>query len=529
MATSSNLRDTLLASLSTLPGTRDLHLHVLVTSPRKHSGLFPFAQPRPRCYLQDVVVLLSEQPTPDAPRIFVCAIEACIYTIPASSCAVLYISKVDTTGQGLAPSPTASLVRAFLEFYADPKTRPFVADHLWIHLFARAQNQYLFPNSSEFEGKRPLSDVKLCAWWKRLYSEVAEKIQSRLKEEAGGKIRLYYLLPGSTETEATYSLKFASSSNTTPPHPSSLPWSYGHPYSQSEIQLPCSVDNSEGCHNLGQFIPSFDDDPKSRFLDEIAYTTDADGIKSPVRKRPRKESDAIGEVEGLVEGKERQHTSDKPKPPGELTKVSPEEFWERMSFRQECIAGILTGFFIMAISCTPSKDVTRSEASPLAPQVGQVSAQMVKRVMTSLLTGVEFSTVERAIRGTGIVEDSIKGLCDGLQSPPDAPNLAASTVIPSSSQLQKSDRLTTPEPESKPQSLAPPQTPPPRLKNGKRVVPDVSPNPFPEPVASLETYNSHIYGSIHIENASLPSKPVAAETVAPKVTILAVRKKKKRA
>ncbi|KAF7982937.1 hypothetical protein HWV62_25234 [Athelia sp. TMB] len=523
MATSSNLRDTLLSALSTLPGTRDFHLHVLVTVPRKHSALFPFAQPRPRCYLQDVVVLLSEQANLDAPRIFVCAIEACLYNIPASSCAVLYISKVDTTGQGIAPSPTTSLVRAFLSFYADPKTSPLVVDHLWIHLFARAQNQYLFPNSSEFERKRPLSDVKLCAWWKRIYSEVADEIRSHLKEKTDSKIRLYYLLPGSTETEATHSLKFASSSSAAPPQSSSLSWIYGHPYSQSDIHLPCSTGNFEVHHNLGQFIPSFDDDPKSRFLDEIAYTTDADGIKSPVRKRPRKESDVMGEAET----RESKHVGEKEKPPGELTKVSPDEFWERMSFRQECIAGVLTGFFIMGISCPSTKDASRSEASPLAPQPGQVSAQMTKRVMTSLLTGVEFSTVERAIRGTGIVEDSIKGLCDGLKAIPDAPKVSVSTPIPVNPQVLNAGRPTTPEPESKPKTLAPPQTPPPRTKNGKWVVPDISPNPFPEPITSLETYNSHIYASIHVENAPLPSKPVVTESAAPSVTVLAVRKKKR--
>ena len=60
-----------------------------------------------------------------------------------------------------------------MTFYADPKTRPIPVDTLWLQLFARAQGQYLFPNSSEYEGKKPLTDVKLCSWWKRMFSEVA--------------------------------------------------------------------------------------------------------------------------------------------------------------------------------------------------------------------------------------------------------------------------------------------------------------------------------------------------------------------
>jgi regulator of Ty1 transposition protein 109 len=77
--------------------------------------------------------------------------------------------------------------------------------------------------------------------------------------------------------------------------------------------------------------------------------------------------------------------------------------------------------------------------------------------------------------------------------------------------------------------LAPPQTPPPRMKNGKLVLLDVSPNPFPEPVTSLDTYNSHIYGSVHVDNPPLPSKLSSGTgDSTPQVTVLNVRKKKKR-
>jgi regulator of Ty1 transposition protein 109 len=513
-----NLRDTLLASLVKLPGTREFHLHALTTSPRKHSALFPFAHPRPRSYLQDIIVLLSEQTTPDAPHIFVSAIEAAVYNIPTTSCAVFYISKVDTTGQGIAPAPTINLIRALLTFYADPETRPFAADHLWIHLFARAQGQYLFPNSADYEGKHPLSDVKLCAWWKRILSDVAEELEHRKNSTA--KIKLFYVLPGSSESEASHSLTFASKSSAA----SSTQWTYGHPYSQSEIRLPCPTSASEGFSNLGHFIPSFDDDPKSRFMDEIAYTTEVDGIKSPVRKRPRKDSTRDEAVER--EGKDSRRKADG-RGQGELDEVTPDEFWERMSFRQECIAGTLTGFFTMGVSYPSSKDDSQSEVSPLAPQAGQVSSQMTKRIMSSLLTGHEFSTVERSIRATGILEDTIKGLCDGLKSVDDTLPLFSASQPASSSQIDP-DRPSTPEPELKPQTLAPPQTPPPRMKNGVRVIPDISPNPFPEPITSLETYNSHIYGSVRVSNPPLPSKNSGSTRASvPQVTVLTVRKKKR--
>jgi regulator of Ty1 transposition protein 109 len=71
-------------------------------------------------------------------------------------------------------------------------------------------------------------------------------------------------------------------------------------------------------------------------------------------------------------------------------------------------------------------------------------------------------------------------------------------------------------------------------------MPEVSPNPFPEPVTSLETYYSHIYGSICVSNAA-PSKEADVkkgmmqkgegrdEDSKPQVTVLTARKKKRTA
>ncbi|GLB38442.1 putative histone acetylation protein [Lyophyllum shimeji] len=529
-----NLRDALLTALARLPGTREFHLHVLVSSPRKNVSIFPFAIPRPRAYLQDILILLSEQTTPDSPRILVTAIEASVYNIASTSSAILYISKVDSTGQATAPSPTYCLVRAFLSYYAEPATRPLAADRLWIQLFARAQGQYLFPNSVEYSGKRPLSDVKLCAWWKRVFSDVAGELEERAAP--GTKIKLYYILPGYSELEAVHALKNASSLAMVAATARS-PWTYGHPYSQTEIPLPCPPDTSEGKKNLGHFIPWFEDDPKSRFIDEIAYTTEGD-VKSPTRKRSRTSSHGEGSYSEHDDGAQEKggKVGKDYRPLGDLRKVTRDEFWERMSFRQECVAGAVTGFFTMVVSSPTSdaKDVSFSTRSPLEPQPGQVSSQLNKRILASLTTNVEFSTVERAIRGTEIIEGAIRGLCEGITSLPTT--LTHAAAARTSSKPREFDRR-TPERETslQPPLLAPPSTPPPRLVQGKRVIPDVSPNPFPEPVTSLETYHSHIYGSICVSNPPLPSKgaqgalPNSEAAAAPQVTVLTARKKKKRA
>ncbi|KAJ7784665.1 histone acetylation protein-domain-containing protein [Mycena metata] len=597
---SSNLRDFLLSGLESVPGTREFHIHVLVSSPRKFQGLFPFARPRPRAYLQDVLVLVSEQSAPDEPRVFTTAVEASVYNIPATSCAIFYVSKVDTTGQTTpgASSPAAALVRSLLTFYADPRTRPVRADHLWIHLFARAQSQYLFPNSADWEGKRPLGDVRLCAWWKRVLGDVALAVvgaQSVSGGESTVKTGLYYVLPGYSQQEAEHSLlraAVASSSgsapsigtNTATSTSSAVPeplWTYGHPYSQTEIPLPCPIptpraetlNKEKNWHNLGHFIPSFDDDPKARFMDEIAYTADAEGVglRSPARKRARTLAAPSVNVHGnenvpkdvgvssssslgMPEDRDLKDKKEDTRILGELGKVSAEEYWERMSFRQECVAGAVTGFFVAAFSSPGSVTgstsstnasssgqllavATQSQPSPLAPQPGQVSSQLNKRILSSLMTGLEFSTRERAVKATETLEGAIRGLCEGIPvsgvvAPASKP---ASRRNNNNSNSDKNNSEANKRPSTPERLLAPPLPSTPPRRTGTSYMPDVSPNPFPEPVTSLETYHSHIYGSVYVRNPPRERQGATAaqstETTAGQgqhVTVLAVRRKKKR-
>ncbi|KAI0287970.1 histone acetylation protein-domain-containing protein [Russula brevipes] len=426
----------------------------------------------------DVLVLLSEQVNPDAPRVLVAAIEAC----------------VDSTGQGLAPPPTATLVNAFIRWYADSATRPVAARHLWVQLFARAQGQYIFPNSSDYPGKRPLSDARLCAWWRRVIGQVGGEVREVIGAE--GRVDMYYVLPGHNELEAQQ-------------------WTYGHPYCQTNIPLPCPP--PEGLHNLGHYIPSFEDDPKNRFMDEIAFT---DTPVSP-RKRARTSAPRFDGNESAPRDGDKDKDR-KGRAMGELNKVQPDEFWERMSFRQECVAGAVTGFFATGIS-VPEDRIPSPRPPPLSPQPGQVPRSMNRRILSTLLTGVEFSMPERARKATDLIEGTVRGLCEGL-----APQLP----IPKSkhqSAEAKQDHSVPPLPRT-----------PPRRTTGLPPVDDISPNPFGEPEATLEIYKAHIYGSISVRNPPLPLKAVAnGRTVQAAsdgnsgnkatVHILTVSKKKKRA
>ena len=525
-----NLRDSLLDALKSLPGTREFHIHTLVSAPTKAQELFQYASPRPRVWQQHIIVLASEQPSIAQPgRVFVTAVEAYFYVIPSTRSGILYVSKVDSTGQGHKPSPTSTIVKEFIRFYIDPDTRPNLggtsglAEHVWVHVFARAQGQYLFPNSSQFEGKKPLSDVKLCGWWKSVLTSVAEQLSKRAARKEGERIRLWNVLPGLNELEAFQILRPAIPTNLNPStgsDSSSITWTYGHPSTQKPddidfIFLPCPADGkgkvTDGGYNLGRFIPSFEDDPKARFMDEIAHITNADVIKSPVRKKAKKAADEDVHGAGRKDGSWI----------GELEKVTPEEYWERMSFRQECVAGIVTGFFAMGSVSFPTRSgLGGLDSSAFAWQPGQVSSNITKRVMNSLMTGIEFSTVDRAVRGTETLEGAIKGMCEGIS--------AGVEIDPP--RLREEDKRETPERTERHDHLVfPPSTPPRRTGRGADpVATEISPNPFPEPNASLETYNSWIYGFICVDNP-LPAKPSRErEGTDRRITVLTVRKKRKK-
>ena len=524
-----NLRDSLLSALKSLPGTRELHVHTLISAPSKTQELFPYASPRPRVWQQHILILASEQLSATQPRVFVTAVEAYFFIIPSTRSGILYVSKVDSTGQGQKPSPTSTIVKELIRFYVDPCTRPnlggtsSLTEQVWVHVFARSQRQYLFPNSGDFEGKKPLDGIKLCVWWKSVFESVAEQLSNRAAREEGDRIKLWHVLPGMDELEASQALSSASSTNSKRPsssNRSSIAWTYGHPSTQNlgdgdSIPLPCPPDSKGGASgtglNLGRLIPSFDDDPKARFMDEIAHTTNSDVIKSPVRKKVKRAADEdIHEVE-----KESSQM-------GELEKVTAEEYWERMSFRQECSAGVITGFFAMGYYCLPRRSGTGSpDTSVIAPQPGQVSSSVTKRIMNSLITGIEFSTVDRAVRGTETLEGAIKGMCEGI-------SVGGEADPP---RIREEHGRGTPEPTERHERLVvPPSTPPRRTGAGAgSVATEISPNPFPEPAASLETYASWIYGSVCVDNP-LPAKEKEGTGKGSdrKITVLTVRKKRKK-
>ncbi|KXG50096.1 histone H3-K56 acetyltransferase [Penicillium griseofulvum] len=236
----------------------------------------------------------------------------------------IFVSKADSTGllHLLKLPRKVSVLRlvsnTFLSFLARTRQRPGV--RLVVSLFARAQNQYLFPGSIENTEKHVLDDRGLIKWWCRVLDPILREHEpeSALQEakaldqtvEAAKASATAYLIVPSCDRFETRNFFPATAKTDAQDRPR---WLNSYPLKQL-------------CHDPSApprcLVPRFPDDPKTRFL------IDLDGE--------------------LPEEKEDQPTAANA---GRWRSVrSLDQFWEMMSFRQECSAGRLVGFLWLVIN-----------------------------------------------------------------------------------------------------------------------------------------------------------------------------------
>jgi regulator of Ty1 transposition protein 109 len=222
------------------------------------------------------------------------------------------------------------------------KERQIPGKRLVVSLFARAQDQYLFPGSVENAEKHVLDDRGLIRWWCRVldpivksYAPEVEKksFGQKLAESSGangyasvsngeadtgqrsqGKTTAkgYLIIPGFDIHETMRHTPSASSQE--PPR-----WTPSHPL----LQLAPHPAAPPRC-----LIPHFPDDPKSRFLDELD------------EELPDHGSGAMSEPGGTPSRSNGMWKSVK----------SLEQFWDMMAYRQECCSGRCVGFIWVVIT-----------------------------------------------------------------------------------------------------------------------------------------------------------------------------------
>ncbi|RUS17015.1 histone acetylation protein-domain-containing protein [Endogone sp. FLAS-F59071] len=302
------LERSLSEAFSRIRGKHIFKIYNLSTDPEPCDPLIPALDSTdPKCTIVHRLLLVSHCDSLEfqddsnasslAPEILVCGLEALEYstTSPTPS-RVSYISKVDTSGywsRSSSSSPTRALVAAYLASLSAETD---------VHVFARAQPQYLFAKSAKNKLKRAQDDRGLMKWWKRVLTESFKALDSadgrkdNVATTSANEIKAWWFIPGiETEREAITTIR-----DTTPAAAAGPSrWIYGMPYDPNA--------------RARTVVPRFPDDAKSRAL--RTYEPGEGG------------NDEEEEGEG----------------------ITVREFWELLAIGEECGAGRVAGFFVVRI------------------------------------------------------------------------------------------------------------------------------------------------------------------------------------
>jgi regulator of Ty1 transposition protein 109 len=334
-------------------------IYHLSTPPTKTSSLYsppPNGRPdKTYCeshFLTASIQTPSQENASELSEVLVFAIEILIYSTAYDT--TFFVSKADSTGylhllnlpKG-TPSPIREISGIFLRHLVDQHQRKNIKSV--VSLFARAQDQYLFPGSIEYSGKHVLDDRGLVRWWCRVLDPLIETTEASIRADnsAWEAVKGFLIVPGQDEYETRSYL---------PPRAkllqSDCPWTIGHPLKQISRH---SDDIPPRC-----LVPHYPDDPKARFLDELDEELD------------RSQGDASGHWKSVK---------------------SIDQFWEMMAYRQECSAGRLVGFIWIVFTPLVKDDssdlaLPSSQSTVVASdtQLNSSFVTMPDRTMTAVLT-----------------------------------------------------------------------------------------------------------------------------------------------
>ena len=291
-----------------------------------------------------------DSPKDEGAEIIVFGIEVLVYT--TAHLTTIFVSKADSTGflHLLKLPQKVSVLRlishTFLSYLARTHQRPGV--RLVVSLFARAQNQYLFPGSVENPEKHVLDDRGLIKWWCRAVDPILRehepesvskdsKSSDQTTEAATASATAYLIVPGCDRLETRNFFPVTAKSD-----------------AQDRPRWLASYPLRQLCHNPSApprcLVPRLPDDPKTRFLIDLD-----DELPEP----------SAGETVSHSTGLWR-------------SVKSLDQFWEMMSFRQECSAGRLVGFLWLVINppglvnSTSMASQNRDSGANTSPDAAQV-------------------------------------------------------------------------------------------------------------------------------------------------------------
>lgn len=229
---------------------------------------------------------------------------------------------------------------------------------LVLALFARSQNQYLFPGSVENKTKHVLDDRQLIKWWCKVLNELVQKdwpfalnlshndkgsLPVLARSSTGVSAHETYLGPRSTSSITPEAFVVVPGCDRTEVIRAFLPGSAHIPSDAGKArwhnQYPVEFLTGQDLESASSeflvrcSIPRFPDDPKARFCNDL----DGAGVDDTGRWK---------DVRTL------------------------QQFWETMEYRQECAAGRLVGFIWVTFDTYGSHEAKHqgvSEAIDAAP------------------------------------------------------------------------------------------------------------------------------------------------------------------
>ena len=294
-----------LANTLPLPLDASLKLYHVSTPPTPSPAIFK-AKPGSQedaTFCESHFLAISV-PSPEGSELLALAVEVLIYT--TSTLTTIFISKADTTGYlYLDKIPkerdvSKIILKEFMQHVLDVRLRR--GQKVLISLFARAQNQYLFPGSIDNKRKRVLPDRELLRWWCRLLDPVLR---------SSPKATAHVLVAGAQMTDTKRYVYPPSVEDDSPEQPA---WSWSYP---TNLIAPDPAAPTQ-C-----LLPRFPDDPKTRFQEEL---------------------------DGQV-AKHGKWTSPK----------TLDEFWAMMSYRRECYEGTSVGFLWMIFPAAEASNLVNGD------------------------------------------------------------------------------------------------------------------------------------------------------------------------
>ncbi|KAI6895450.1 hypothetical protein D0867_11971 [Hortaea werneckii] len=242
-------------------------------------------------------------------------VEILVYT--TKHLTTLFVSKADTTGYipPRPPSKTKAVCKTFLQWLVAQEQTKHPRRRIVVSLFARAQDQYLFPGSIEHKAKHVLDDRQLIRWWARILDPLLDLPKSDDYDAShGADITGHLTIPNYDQHELRSYLPKTK-------HPHGRAWVPRHPLIELAEARGVPPTAPPRC-----LLPRFPDDPKARFMQEL--------------------DDEIG----LVENQPTTASPSKRKAGFWNNIRDINRFWEAMEFRQECSSGRVVGFLWVVIS-----------------------------------------------------------------------------------------------------------------------------------------------------------------------------------